>query len=495
MSNRASLELTLGSPPKGRRKPPDEPLRILFLANLSGRESEEPVFKSFRASYETFESTLRTLIPEVPINIDAPLAIKETIDVRSIDDFHPDSLTRSLSTFRTLNILGDRLGDPSGRDEALHQLGELIGTGVPVPPPEGPLATAKSEEQGEGEDDMMERLLGATAGQPKQSRAQQKVESFIKNVMDESSIHRPSVTAEVGSQQLDELKTETLRAVLMSQPLRTLERAWRSVEFLVQRLDDEAAEIHVVDISKAGLTAHLSANAEHLERSALHRLWCEPPSGDAWDLFVGDYTFSLDADDLVMLTTLGAIASQAGAPFLAHGDLSLCGCPSLDKLDVPWDWQLPEDELGDFWSQVRSHPAAQWVGLATPRIILRQPYGPDTDPIDAFDFRELPARPGAERFLWGNPAIGCAYLLGRARAEDLDFTGPGDLEVEDLPAVLYDDGTGQALQPPVEALIGERAMNQIQAAGLVPMLGRRDGNAVRCADLTAVSSTVTRFIA
>ena len=38
-------------------------------------------------------------------------------------------------------------------------------------------------------------------------------------------------------------------------------------------------------------------------------------------------------------------------------------------------------------------------------------------------------------------------------------------------------------------------MNQIQAAGLVPMLGRRDGNAVRCADLTAVSSTVTRFIA
>ncbi len=37
MSNRATLELTLGSPTKGRRKPPEEPLRILFLADLSGR--------------------------------------------------------------------------------------------------------------------------------------------------------------------------------------------------------------------------------------------------------------------------------------------------------------------------------------------------------------------------------------------------------------------------------------------------------------------------
>jgi hypothetical protein len=38
-------------------------------------------------------------------------------------------------------------------------------------------------------------------------------------------------------------------------------------------------------------------------------------------------------------------------------------------------------------------------------------------------------------------------------------------------------------------------MTQIQAAGLIPMLGRRDSNSVRCADLTAVASKTISFLA
>ena len=262
----------------------------------------------------------------------------------------------------------------------------------------------------------------------------------------------------------------------------------------MQRLDDETTEIHIADLSREALAAHLSEHAEHLDHSPLHRLFCEPASGDPWDLLIGDYSFSLNADDLVVVTTLGALAGHAGVPFLAHGDLSLCGCNSLEQLESPWDWQLPDDEIGELWTAVRSHPAAQWVGLATPRILLRQAYGPETDPIDAFDFRELPARPDSARFLWGNPAIGCAYVLARAHADDSQLTDSGSLDIEDLPTVLYDDGTGQALQPPVEALISERAMQQIQASGLIPMLGKRNTNSVRCADLTAVAEQTISFL-
>lgn len=492
MSDRATLELTLGSPPKGRRKPPEEPFRVLYLAGLSSNDSADPTLKPHRVSYETFDATMASIAPRASIETDAPLRISERITFSSIDDFHPDSLARSVSAFRTLDVLDKRLGDPNTRDDALAQLGELVGTGIPPATKEVPLAT--DEAPGEEEGDMMERLLGSNAGASHETRAQEKVASFIDSVMSDAQIDKPSVTAEVGHQQIDELKTATMRAVLMSQPLRNLERTWRSVEWLMQRLDDESVELYVVDLSKTNLSQHLSENAEQLDRSALHRLFSEPSSGKPWDLFIGDYSFGLDANDLVLLTTLGAVAGSAGAPFLAHGDLSLCGCASLEQLDSPWDWQLPEDELGELWAEVRSHPASQWVGLATPRIVLRQPYGRDTDPIDAFGFEELTAKPEAERFLWGNPAIACAYILGRAHADELDFHGTGDLEVEDLPAVLHDDGTGQALQPPVEALISERAMNQIQNAGLIPMLGRRDGNSVRCADLTAVSSNLTRFI-
>ncbi len=492
MSNRAALEVTLGSGAKGRRKQADEPLRVLLLGDFSGRREIDPELKPHRVSYETLDATIAALAPTATIVVDTPLSVHEELDISSIDDFHPDSLARSIGTFRTLKILGDRLGDPDTRDEALTQLAELSDPIIRETP--GPKTTLADTPQAEAEGDMMERLLGASAGASSRSRAHEKVEAFIQDVIGEAQIEMPSAAAEVGQRQIDGLMTATMRAVLMSQPLRSLERAWRSAEWLMQRLDDETAEIHVLDLSKGNLAAHLSEHAKQLDRSELHRLFCEPASGDPWDLFVGDYSFSLDADDLVLLTTIGALAGQARVPFIAHGDLSLCGCGSLDQLESPWDWRLPEDDIGKLWAEVRSHPASQWVGLATPRYLLRQPYGPETDPIDSFDFNELPPRPELARFMWGNPAIGCAYLLGRARANESQQSDAGSLDIEDLPTVLFDDGTGQALQPPVEALISERAMQQIQASGLIPMLGKRNSNSVRCADLTAVALPTTSFL-
>jgi type VI secretion system protein ImpC len=492
MSNRAALEVTLGGKSRGRRKPDDEPLRLLLLADFSGGGAIDDDLKPRRMSFETVDATIAAMAPTATIAVNAPLALEERISISHIDDFHPDSLAKSLSAFRTLKLLGDRLGAADSRGEALEQLAELLGSR----PHDEPIteSAAIDEPQREEEGDMMERLLGSSAGASPRSRAQDKVEAFIQGVIGEAQIETPSTSAEVGQQQIVELMTATMREVLMSKPLRSLERAWRSAEWLMQRLDDETTEIHIVDLSKETLAAHLGEHAEHLDRSPLHRLFCDPVSGDPWDLLIGDYSFSLNADDLVILTTLGALAGHAGVPFLAHGDLSLCGCNSFEQLEAPWDWQLPDDEIGELWTEVRSHPASQWVGLATPRILLRQAYGPETDPVDAFDFHELPARPDSARFLWGNPAIGCAYVLARAHADNLQLTDAGSLDIEDLPTVLYDDGTGQALQPPVEALISERAMNEIQSAGLIPMLGRRDSNSVRCPDLTAVSSKLTRFI-
>lgn len=491
MSNRATLELTLGSPSKARRKPADEPLRVLLLADFSGRGVIDEALRPHRVSFETLNTTIGALAPRATVAVDTPLCIHEDVSIGTIDDFHPDALANSLSVFRTLKILGQRLGDPQTRDAALTQLAELSNPGVDehAPPDSSDPVAPQPEETG----DMMERLLGASAGSS-QSSAHVKVEAFIQDVIGDAQIEIPSASAEVGQRHIVELMSATMRAVLMSQPLRSLERAWRSAEWLMQRLDDEAAEIYVLDLSKDNLSAHLSEFAQQLDRSPLHRLFCEPASGDPWDLFVGDYSFSLDADDLVLLTTIGALAGQARVPFLAHGDLSLCGCNSLEQLESPWDWQLPDDDVGGLWAEVRAHPASQWVGLATPHMLLRQPYGPDTDPIDAFDFDELPPKPGLDRFLWGNPAIGCAYVLGRAHAEESQPTDAGSLDIEDLPTVLFDDGTGQALQPPVDALISERATQQIQDSGLIPMLGKRNANSVRCADLTAVAIQTVSFL-
>jgi type VI secretion system protein ImpC len=463
-----------------------------MLADFTASGSRDLDLKLHRISFETLDTTIAALAPTARIALSEPLALDEELTITCIDDFHPDSLARSLSVFRTLKILGDRLGDAGNRDEALEQLTELLGPGDSEKP--HPEATSTDEAQRETEGDMMERLLGSSAGASPRTRAHEKVEALIQGVMADAQTEMPSPTAEVGQRQVAELMSAAMRAVLTSQPLRLLERTWRSAEWLIQRLDDETVKIHIVDVSRDNLSAHLHEFAGRLDTSPLHQLLCEPTSGHPWDLLIGDYSFSLEAEDLVLMTTLGALSGHAGAPFLAHGDLSLCGCNSLEQLDSPWDWQLPADGIGELWAEVRAHPALQWVGLATPRILLRQPYGPNTDAIDAFDFQELPPKPESSRFLWGNPAIACAYLLARPHDDESQLTAAGDLEIEDLPTVLYDDGTGQALQPPVEALINDRAMQKIEASGLIAMLGRRNANAVRCAGLTAVATQSTSLI-
>jgi type VI secretion system protein ImpC len=479
MTERASMEVTLGGAARGRRRSPEEPVRILVLGDFSGRGDRPEPFTPRKVTFESVDEAIVALAPSATIAFDSPLTVQETLDIRSLDDFHPDALVRRVGAFRSLQALGKRLSDASTQDEALLQLGELTGSPAATEedrPPEAAPAV-------ESESDTLDRLLGASAGASPRTRAQDKVQSFIQEVMASAPTETPSPASDVGQQVLNDLISELMRAVLRSPALRSLERAWRSLDWLIRRLDDEVAEVHALDFSKESLANHVADNVVSLDRSALHRLLNEPATVDAWDIVVGDYTFGFDAVDLTLVASIGAIASKAGMPFLAGGDLDLCGCDSIDKIDTPEDWWLTNDDIGQLWVEVRSHPAAQSVGLAAPRMLLRQPYGAETDPIDSFDFEELTPNPEHESFFWANPAFGCACLLAVAQSEQ-----PFEVhEIDDMPTVLFDDGTGQALQPPVEVLLTERSIHQMQASGLIAMVAHRGGNAIRCPYLTTIS--------
>lgn len=478
MSSRAELEVTWGRARGGRKAAGDEPVRILVLADFSGSGSAPEAFIPRRVAFESFDDAVAAFAPRALLDINAPIAIRETLELRALGDFHPDALSQRLGAFGTLRLLGERLADPAAADEAFAQLAEL--TGREAPSRKGVMPRQPGRE---GDDDMLARLLGSSAGTRPASPARDKVQSFIEGVMASASTEAPSPGADAGRQEVATLQAAAMRAVLMSPPLRALEQSWRSLDWLIRRLDGEVAEVHALDLSRAALAHHLEAHVDALDRSAIHRLLCAPAAVERWDIIVGDYAFDLAAEDLTLLATIGALAGQAGAPFVAQAGLSLCGCDSLDKVGEPADWRLADDDLGQLWTAVRSHPAARSVALAAPRMLIRQPYGADTDPIDAFAFEELTPSPEHESFLWGNPAFACACLLAQARAGE----GAATRELEDLPAVLYDDGTGQALMPPVEALLTERAIHRMQASGLIAMVAHRNANAVRCPCLTTIS--------
>jgi len=106
--------------------------------------------------------------------------------------------------------------------------------------------------------------------------------------------------------------------------------------------------------------------------------------------------------------------------------------------------------------------------------------------VDTFDFEELEANPDHEAFVWGNPAIVLAILWLRQMEEP-----QSSLQVGDLPMVMYDDGSGQAIKPPSELYISDSAAEKIISMGLMPLVGQRGRTGVSLPRLQSIAKPAT----
>lgn len=461
----------------GRRPQGREPSvrNLLVLGDFGGGPAiaEGGALRAHAVAPGGIDAALEAAGPSIELLIETPVHIDETLTLESLDDFHPDRLLVRCAALRTLLALRARLEDPATAEQASRALAELVGTApsddaaraAANGSPEGTASVAASGDRattsapGSGaDDDVFERLLGRKGDGP--GRQRRIVDELIRTALAET----PSATAappRAALERCDDIVASALRAVLAAPRLRALEAAWRGLDWLVSEVDEASARIALVDVSREALAAMLDGPPETLETSGLGRL-LEESHGDGATIVAGLYTFGPDVDDLVLLAKLGALAARNGATFVAHGDLALCGAESGAESIVTEEdlraWRAPGDAATKLFAELRAHPAARSVRLASPRFLLRHPYGPRSNPIDAFDFTELTARPGRERFCWGNPALVAAAALA---------AGTDRAVVAGLPMPLYDDGTGgHAQQPPTEVMLGDGACARVQASGL-----------------------------
>ena len=74
--------------------------------------------------------------------------------------------------------------------------------------------------------------------------------------------------------------------------------------------------------------------------------------------------------------------------------------------------------------------------------------------------------------MWANPAFACAYVVANAdAADDRPWPVDGTVRVPDLPVALYHDGSGEAVQAPIEWVLTERARTAIEHNGLIAFAG------------------------
>jgi type VI secretion system protein ImpC len=469
MTGRMDFGFTFGSPGTGlsaqaRR---EDPFRIVVLGDFSGHglrgeAHPKPLAQRMpqRVDIDNIDAVMRRMAPTValPLGDGAPVALT----FGALDDFHPDQL------------LG-QLPPPS----------VMVTVSAPADIAPQPAAAAARENDAS----TLERLLGRKP-EPAPTTG---LDALIQRIVAPSLVPEAAPGAAQSQAARHEAMGMQMRAVLHHPAVQSLEAAWRGVHGLVRTLElTEELQLHLLDVSQAELLADLAAAQGDVASTQLARSLMKQADADeqapSWPLVVGLYALGPSAADLGLLTALGTLAARMAGTFLASALPSVVGLDSFGAAVDPADWPgMAADEQAR-WAAFRSSPAAASVHLATPRILLRLPYGKATDAVDVFPFEEMAPGFAHESCLWGHGALACAQLIGQTFMEQGWAMRLGErLDVEDLPAYIVERDGDKHLLACAEANLSESAGERLLALGLMPLLSYKHRNAVRVMSLRAMA--------
>jgi type VI secretion system protein ImpC len=443
--------------------------RMEVGADLAGR-------KPIRVDVDNFDDVLgrMQLTLALPLIDDGGTI---AVNIGEMDDFHPDQLAENVSLFEELRTLRRNLGSRAGFDRAAKQVLAWGGAEAVPPPPRrargAAIATTRLSD--------FARLVGrsAAAGAPQETEVDALMARLVGPYVQPSRDPRQDQLIA----QVDEALSATMRRVLHHPDFQTAEAIWRGVEFLVRRIETGARmEIVLYDVSAEELAADLAAT-DALEDTGLYGMLVEQPALDdhqgPLSAVLGLYDFELAPPHADLLGRVAQIAAAAGAPFVS--------AIGPDPLATPMHEQHPL--IQDAFGALFDLPAAAYLGLATPRFLLRLPYGKKSDPIDAFAFEEFTRQEGLGGMLWGHPALVPGLLLAETFAQQGAKMKLGTvMGVGDMAYYTYANADGEHVALPCTArLYSERQAVQVGQYRVMPLLTLRGRPQVRLGGFTSLA--------
>lgn len=297
----------------------------------------------------------------------------------------------------------------------------------------------------------------------------------------EVTISRDAIAAiDARIAQLDSLLSDQLSAVMHAPEFQSLEGSWRGLKYLVDSSETSTTlKIKVFNASKKDLVRDLKS-ASDFDQSALFKKIYEEEygtfGGAPFACLIGDYEFGRHPEDLYLLEEVSHVAASAHAPFLSAASPELFGFESFTDLSGPRDLAKIFDTVEYAkWKSFRGSEDSRYVGLAMPHVLGRLPYGPDTAPVEAFNFQEDVSGKEHGKYLWSN----AAYALGARVTDAFARYGwcaairgvEGGGLVEGLPTHTFATDDGEvALKCPTELAITDRREKELADLGFIPLV-------------------------
>jgi type VI secretion system protein ImpC len=325
-----------------------------------------------------------------------------------------------------------------------------------------------------------ETRIGRDEEQRQQSRRQiaTLVEEAMNGTLRVSKDAESAINARIAD--IDQLISAQLNAIMHHADFQKLEGSWRGLHFLVSSSETSPMlKVKVLNASKEDLRRDLE-RASEFDQSALFKKVYEEEfgtfGGAPFGALIGDYEFGRHPQDVAMLEKISNVAAAAHAPFFASAGPQLFNLDSFTELGTPRDLSKIFDTVEYAkYKSFRESEDSRFVGLALPHILMRLPYGPETAPVQAFNFVEDVDGKDHGKYLWGNAAFALGTRITDAFAKFNWCAAIRGVEggglVEGLPAHTFRTDEGEiALKCPTEIAITDRREKELSDLGFIPLV-------------------------
>ena len=314
------------------------------------------------------------------------------------------------------------------------------------------------------------------------SRSKDIIKEFVSQVLQGSMTIAPDTEVMLNARiaQIDRLLSAQLNEVMHAPEFQKLESSWRGLHYMLQNTEtSEQLKIKVFNVSKKDLLKDFQ-RATDFDQSALFKKVYEEEfgifGGSPFGALVGDYEFGRTGPDIELLERLSNVAAASHAPFLTAASPEMLNLDDFTKLDQPRDIAKIFDS-GEYarWKTFRASEDSRYVALTLPRMLLREPYGSKTVPVEAFGYEEQVDGTDHSKYLWGNAAWALATRATNAFASygwcaTIRGVESGGL-VEGLPVHSFKTDSGDvAMKCPTEMPITDRREKELADQGFVPLV-------------------------
>ena len=353
-------------------------------------------------------------------------------------------------------------------------------------PEEQEQSVSAAEQTTEAQPSLLEDIVQATKLKPSDESyglAKKGVEALIAQLIEPGKKVDKVSKADVDEMiaEIDNKLSLQLDAILHNRQFQKLESGWRSLKYLVDKTDfRENIKVEILNVSKGDLLEDFE-DAPEIPKSGLYKTVYTAEygqfGGKPYGAMIGNYDFGPGPQDIKLLQNIASVAAMAHAPFIAAAGPEFFGLD--DHIGLPQLKDLKsifEGPQYTKWQSFRESEDARYVALTLPRFSLRLPYGPDTQPVKAFNYDENVSA-SHEDYLWGNTAFTFATRLTDSFAKYrwcANIIGPmGGGAVEDLPLHQYEAMGAVQTKIPTEVLLSERREFELAEEGFIGLTMRK----------------------